>query len=67
MYVTASDGDTLDLLCWRHYGTTQHITEQVLIANPGLCEKGPRLPAGTRVRLPDITPVATATLIQLWD
>lgn len=36
MKVKALQGDTVDLLCFRHYGTTQGVTEQVLAANPGL-------------------------------
>ena len=36
MKVKALQGDTVDLLCWRHYGTTQGVTEKVLSANPGL-------------------------------
>lgn len=32
-------GDTLDLLCQRHYGTTQGVTEIVLAANPGIAEQ----------------------------
>ncbi|WP_258087249.1 tail protein X, partial [Xenorhabdus bovienii] len=37
MQVRAFQGDTVDLLCWRHYGRTQGIVEQVLEANPDLC------------------------------
>lgn len=36
MKVKALQGDTVDLLCWRHYGTTQGMTEKVIAANPGL-------------------------------
>ncbi|EFQ3862491.1 phage tail protein, partial [Escherichia coli] len=36
MKVMALDGDTVDLLCQRHYGTTQGVTEAVLAANPGI-------------------------------
>ncbi|HFU8467441.1 tail protein X, partial [Escherichia coli] len=35
MKVRALQGDTVDLLCFRHYGTTQGVTAQVLDANPG--------------------------------
>lgn len=44
MKVRAYRGDTVDALCWRHYGRTQGVTEQVLQANPGLAEHGPFLP-----------------------
>lgn len=35
MKVKALQGDTVDLLCWRHYGTTQGMTEKVIAANLG--------------------------------
>ncbi|HBV9951853.1 phage tail protein, partial [Klebsiella pneumoniae] len=54
MKVRAYQGDTVDALCWRHYGRTQGVTEQVLQANPGLAEHGPFLPHGLQVELPDI-------------
>lgn len=38
MKVRAYQYDTVDALCWRHYGRTQGVTEQVLKANPGLAE-----------------------------
>lgn len=36
MKVQALQGDTVDLLCQRHYGTTQGVTEIVLAANKAL-------------------------------
>ncbi|KAI3489592.1 hypothetical protein L1887_46643 [Cichorium endivia] len=59
--------DTVDALCWRHYGRTQGVTEQVLQANPGLAEYCPFLPHGLQVELPDITASTTAQTVQLWD
>lgn len=66
--VTARQGDTADLLCWRHYGRTREVTERVLAANPGLAARGPVLPFGLEVALPDV-PAATADvpLVRLWD
>lgn len=66
--VHAQQHDTLDAICYRVYGTTQGITEQVLAANPGLAEQGPLLPHGTPVNLPAI-PQATqrAPTVNLWD
>jgi phage tail protein X len=69
MRVRAQQGDTLDALCWRHYGTTT-VLEQVLEANPGLADLGAVLPHGTEVELPDLTATAqarTAPTVQLWD
>lgn len=67
MKVRAQQYDTVDALCWRHYGHTQGLTEQVLQANPGLASLGPFLPHGLEVELPDVTPVTTAQTVQLWD
>ncbi|EOV7032886.1 tail protein X, partial [Yersinia enterocolitica] len=53
MQVNALQGDTLDALCWRYYGRTQDVLEQVYDANPGLSELGAILPHGYPVALPD--------------
>ncbi|MEQ1965800.1 tail protein X [Xenorhabdus nematophila] len=66
MQIRAFQGDTVDLLCWRHYGRTQGIVEQVLEANPDLC-LSTQLAAGQWVELPDITPPPNQDIIQLWD
>lgn len=65
--VTAADGDTVDALCYRHYGRTAAVTEAVLTANPGLAALGPVLPAGTQVRMPVVTQKPTRTTVNLWD
>jgi phage tail protein X len=39
MKVKALQGDTVDLLCQRHYGTTQGVTEIVLAANKSLADQ----------------------------
>ncbi|EFA5242881.1 phage tail protein, partial [Escherichia coli] len=39
MKVKALEGDTVDSLCFRYYGTTQGVTEKVLDTNPGLCQQ----------------------------
>ena len=66
--VRAEQHDTLDAICYRFYGITRGVTEQVLAANPGLAVLGPLLPHGTPVTLPAI-PQATqrAPTVQLWD
>lgn len=65
--VHAAQGDTLDAICWRHYGRTAGVVEQVLDANPGLASLGPILPHGTAVQLPDITTQQQRKTVQLWD
>lgn len=65
--VHANQGDTLDAICWRHYGRTAGVVEAVLDANPGLAALGPILPHGTAVQLPDITTQQQRQTVQLWD
>lgn len=63
-----NDGDMLDDICVRHYGSAQGFVELVLDANPGLAERAPKLPAGLVIELLD---VASRSLhkatIRLWD
>lgn len=60
------DGDTLDWICWRHYG--QHgALETVLEHNPGLAELGAILPRDVRIRLPDIPNASNGGEVSLWE
>jgi phage tail protein X len=64
----AMQGDTLDTICWRHYGRTAGVVEQVLEANPGLADLGPTLPHGTPVNLPAAPAQAEQRqMVNLWD
>ncbi|MGQ1203600.1 tail protein X [Acinetobacter baumannii] len=66
--IYAIQNDTVDAICWREYGRSTGVVEQVLVANPHLSEFGPFIPMGTRVQLPDIpTPQNKVQSIQLWD
>lgn len=40
MRVHAMQGDTVDLLCWRHLGSTAGLVERTYLLNPGLAERG---------------------------
>lgn len=53
-YTTSRDGDRLDLVCHRWYGTLDGgVLERVLEANPGLAARDPaRLPVGIRIAMP---------------
>lgn len=54
--VRAVDGDRLDLICWRHYGSLDgRIVEQVLEANKGLALYD-IIASGAIIFLPDIEP-----------
>lgn len=59
------DGDMVDLIAWRHYGREAAMAD-ILDANPGLAARGPVLPAGVEIELPDLPPPAPAT-VKLWD
>lgn len=62
-----SDGDVLDLVCWRHYGRTD-VVEAVLDTNPGLADLGPVYSAGVSVILPDLAPEPVVQdVVRLWD
>jgi phage tail protein X len=69
MQVRAQQGDTVDLLCWRHLGATSEVVEQVFEMNPDIAQFGPILPHGQLVTLPDTVPTATKQNqpLQLWD
>ncbi len=66
--VRASQGDTIDIICYNHYGTTYRTVEAVYDANPGLADMGPILPHGQLINLPALTttqPVEQA--VSLWS
>lgn len=68
MRIYAQQGDTVDALCWRHYGRTAGLVEIVLEMNPGLADIGPILPHGLAVDMPDAPATKpTAPLLKLWD
>ena len=65
--VRTIQGETVDALCWRHYGRTLGMTEAVLEANPGLAAKGLILPQGLLVSMPDLPTPQPKPIVQLWD
>lgn len=67
MKVRSVQGDTIDLICYRYYGRTAGVTEQVIEANPQLVDIGPVLPNGTEIELPEQTATPEKTMISLWD
>lgn len=66
MKVKALQGDTVDLLCQRHYGRTHGVTEGVLSANTGISSQM-FLTAGQEIELPDVSEEATTETVQLWS
>lgn len=67
MKVMAMQGDTIDSICWRYYGRTDDMVEQVLLANQGLAFQPLELPLGTLLELPDAIFEQPKQTIQLWD
>lgn len=67
MKVIALQGDTLDALCYRHYGRTEGVVEEILGSNPGLADIGTLLPHGTAVELPVVNAESQKEFLNLWD
>ncbi|WP_449221141.1 tail protein X [Tistrella mobilis] len=62
------DGDMIDAIAWAHYGHTAGATEAILAANPDLEARGPKLPAGIEILLPELAPAGVAVRqVRLWD
>ncbi len=60
--------DVLDAVCFQYYGRQTGTTEAVLEANPHLADRGPVLPAGIIIVMPDLpVPETTHATVRLWD
>ncbi|MFV0576059.1 MAG: tail protein X [Vibrio sp.] len=60
------DGDVLDEICYREYGTSNAVIA-VLEANPRLADQGAYLPSGLLIKLPEYTPPAIEEEVTLWS
>lgn len=67
MTYISKDGETLDFICFVHYGRTAGVVEKVLTANRHLAEYGAVLPAGVRITLPQIDEPKSNQKIKLWQ
>lgn len=65
--IRTHQSETVDALCWRHYGRTLGMTEAVLQANPGLAALGLVIPQGLLVTMPDLPAAQPKPIVQLWD
>ena len=65
-YVT-KDGDVLDSICWKYYGSTTGVVEKVLEANRHLAELGAIFSAGVKIVLPDLTQEEETESVKLWS
>ena len=63
----AKQGDTVDLICFREFGSSSGFSEQTLALNPGLAAYGPLLPIGLEIQLPDRPQQSDLPMISLWD
>ena len=61
------EGEVLDQIAFRYYGTHEGTVEAVLEANPNLADEGVTLPAGLLVTLPAMNAPAKNKPIRLWD
>lgn len=62
-----SQGEALDLICYRHYGPHVGAVEQVLSVNPQIKTNAHRLPLGIEISLPDIQADSAPHAVRLWD
>ena len=60
-------GDSLDYICWKHYGRQSGAVEQVLLANPGLAERGAIYSENITINLPELAVVKTENILNIWD
>ena len=65
-YVT-KDGDVLDAICWKYYGSTTGVVEKVLEANRHLAELGSIFAAGVKIILPDLSQEEETESVKLWS
>lgn len=65
--IITSEGDMVDQLAFRHYGTHEGTTEAILDANPGLAVLGPVLPAGLTINLPTIERPVPEITVKLYE
>ena len=62
---TTKEGDVLDWICWKHYGTTD-VLEQVLAVNSRATQY--KLPAGIVINLPYISSIKSKkNEVHLWN
>ena len=64
---TTKDGDVLDEICWKYYGSTSGTVEKVLEANRHLAELGSIFAAGVKIILPDLTQEEETESVKLWS
>lgn len=66
IYIT-KDGDVLDAICQKYYGSTSGVVEKVIEANRHLELEADIFIAGIKILLPEITPDQETETIKLWS
>ncbi len=61
------DGDVLDAICFKYYGSTSGVVEKVLEENRHLAELGAIFAAGVKIILPDLTQEEETESVKLWS
>jgi phage tail protein X len=67
---TTRQGDMVDAIAKARYGSELGgTTEAILIANPGLADRGPVLPENVAIVLPEIAPPTPRRIasVDLWS
>lgn len=61
--------EAIDEIAWRHYGHQIGTAEAIMNANRGLAARGPRLPPGISITLPEATIEMSTTSrpVKLYD
>jgi len=60
-------GETLDEVCFRHYGTERGTFDVVLAKNRHVAELSPVLPEGVKIELPDLMETTSRREVKLWE
>ena len=61
-----SEGEMLDQICFKHYGTID-VVEEILKWNPDLANYIGSLPYGMTINLPKLNTSKILEQIQLWE
>ena len=65
--IVTTEGDMVDEIVFQHYGSISGYLEKVLEVNRHLAKYGPVLPAGIKIKLPEIEEIKTDKKeISLW-
>jgi phage tail protein X len=61
------EGDQVDLIAFRRFGSSSGFAEAILDANPGLAAYGDFLPPNLIVKIPVPVVEPTKSVTRLWD